>query len=196
MQHELALTQIKEKDGSQAHQCARLRVTQGEMDVMTLENGEQNRVCHLLSAMPGDTVSLDWLAGAHREQLLLCDALEEIADSLPASVNRQKCIYAAMVLGPLIHGLHRYEEEVLFPHLTARTKGNALLAETLKRLKFEHCEDECFAEELVDTLLKLGSGTPDVNIEAAGYMLRGFFETIRRHIAFERDHLLRGLHDA
>ena len=69
---------------------------------MTPENGEQNRVCHLLSAMPSDAVSLDWLAGAHREQLRLCDALEEIADSLPASVNRQKCIYAAMVLGPLM----------------------------------------------------------------------------------------------
>ena len=133
---------------------------------MTPENGEQNRVCHLLSAMPSDAVSLDWLAGAHREQLRLCDALEEIADSLPASVNRQKCIYAAMVLGPLIHGLHRYEEQVLFPHLTARAKSNQLLAETLKRLKFEHCEDECFAEELIDTLLKLGSGAESIQYES------------------------------
>lgn len=163
---------------------------------MTLQNQERDRVCHLLSAMPRDTVSLDWLAGAHREQLLLCDALEEIADSLPASVNRQKCIYAAKVLGPLIHGLHRYEEQVLFPHLAARAKGGGPLRETLSRLKFEHCEDECFAEELADTLLKLGSGAADVNVEAAGYMLRGFFETIRRHIAFEREHLLCGLYDA
>ncbi|MBD9372626.1 hemerythrin domain-containing protein [Rhizobium sp. ARZ01] len=157
---------------------------------MTLAQQEHDRVNSLLSAMPRNTVSLDWLAGAHREQLLLCDALEEIADSLPASVNRQKCIYAAKVLGPLIHNLHRYEEQVIFPHLAAQLGRGATLDATLNRLKFEHCEDECFAEELVDTLLKLGSGAPDVNAEAAGYMLRGFFETIRRHIAFEREHLL------
>ncbi len=163
---------------------------------MTLANQEHDRVEHLLSAMPRDTVSLDWLAGAHREQLRLCDALEEIADSLPAAVNRQKCIYAAKVLGPLIHGLHRYEEQVLFPHLAARAASDGALGQTLNRLKFEHCEDECFAEELVDILLKLGSGAPDVNAEAAGYMLRGFFETIRRHIAFEREHLLRGVNAA
>ncbi|MCJ8518044.1 hypothetical protein ABID21_001074 [Pseudorhizobium tarimense] len=36
----------------------------------------------------------------HLEQLALCDELEEIADSLPAKVNRQKCIYAAKALGP------------------------------------------------------------------------------------------------
>lgn len=157
---------------------------------MTLAQMEQDRVDHLLSTMPYNTISLDWLAGAHREQLLLCDALEEIADSLPANVNRQKCIYAAKVLGPLIHNLHRYEEQVIFPHLAAQAGRAGALEATLNRLKFEHCEDECFAEELIDTLLKLGSGAEDVNAEAAGYMLRGFFETIRRHIAFEREHLL------
>lgn len=163
---------------------------------MTLVNRELDRIGYLLSAMPRDTVSLDWLSGAHREQLLLCDALEEIADSLPDNVNRQKCIYAAKILMPLIHGLHRYEEQVLFPHIYAKSGGTESLQETLSRLKFEHCEDECYAEELVDTLLKLGSGARDINVEAAGYMLRGFFETIRRHIAFEREHLLSTLHHA
>src|SRR5690349_8422186 len=38
---------------------------------------------------------LDWWRQAHEEQLRLCDELEEIADSLPAGINRQKCIYAA-----------------------------------------------------------------------------------------------------
>lgn len=159
---------------------------------MPLVNRENDRVDRLLSDMPRDSVSLDWLAGAHREQLLLCDALEEIADSLPDRVNRQKCIYAAKMLGPLIHGLHRYEEQVLFPYLAARAAGDGALGRTLDRLKFEHCEDECYAEELVDTLLALGSGTTVVNAEAAGYMLRGFFESIRRHIAFEREHLIGG----
>jgi hypothetical protein len=30
-------------------------------------------------------------------------------------------------------------------------------------------------------------------MEATGYMLRGFFEGVRRHIAFEQDHLLQHL---
>lgn len=138
---------------------------------------------------------LAWLDRAHAEQLALCRELEEIADSLPASINRQKCIYAAKALGPLIKGIHHYEETVLFPQLQANPDATEALGPTLERLKFEHCEDECFAEELTDALLKLGSGER-VNMEAVGYMLRGFFEGIRRHIAFEREHLLSGVTDS
>lgn len=137
---------------------------------------------------------LAWLSRAHTEQLALCKELEEIADSLPASINRQKCIYAAKALGPLIKGIHHYEETVLFPQLQSNPDAAEALGPTLERLKFEHCEDECFAEELTDALLKLGSGA-QVNMEAVGYMLRGFFEGIRRHIAFEREHLLQGVTD-
>lgn len=136
--------------------------------------------------------TLRWLDAAYRQQLALCDALEEIADSLPASVNRQKCIYAAKALGPAIRDQHRCEEAVLFPWLETRPEADKALKETLARLKYEHFEDECFAEELTDALLGLGAGKP-VNMEATGYMLRGFFESLRRHIAFERDHLLRNL---
>ncbi|MBW8446786.1 MAG: hemerythrin domain-containing protein [Arenimonas sp.] len=138
--------------------------------------------------------SLAWLRGAHEEQLALCGELEEIADSLPANVNRQKCIYAAKSLGPLIKGVHHYEENILYPWLESSSQNLEHLRETLDRLKFEHFEDECFAEELTDALLKLGSGSA-VNMEAVGYMLRGFFEGIRRHIAFEREYLLQRLPD-
>ena len=68
--------------------------------------------------------------------------------------------------------------------------GGEEMAGTIARLKFEHVEDECFAEELTDTLTRLGSGDGSVNAEAAGYMLRGFFESIRRHIAFEQRFML------
>jgi hemerythrin-like domain-containing protein len=149
-------------------------------------------IARLLSDRPTDAVSLDWLKQAHNAQLSLCTALEEIADSLPANINRQKCIYAAKSLIPLINGIHRYEEEALFPMLENRNAGEQELAEAIARLKFEHVEDECFAEELTDTLTRLGSGDATVNAEAAGYMLRGFFESIRRHIAFEQQFMLRG----
>lgn len=137
---------------------------------------------------------LAWLHRAHGEQLALCRELEDIADSLPASINRQKCIYAAKALGPLIKGIHHYEETVLFPMSQRDPDAAVHLESTLERLKFEHCEDECFAEELTDALLKLGSGER-VNMEAVGYMLRGFFEGMRRHIAFEQEHLLQGITD-
>ncbi|WP_411036677.1 hemerythrin domain-containing protein [Shinella sp. BYT-45] len=149
-------------------------------------------IARLLSDRPTDAVSLDWLRKAHDAQLTLCQALEEIADSLPANINRQKCIYAAKSLIPLINGIHRYEEEALFPMLQGNGSGAGELAEAIARLKFEHVEDECFAEELTDTLTRLGSGDGTVNAEAAGYMLRGFFESIRRHIAFEQQFMLRG----
>lgn len=148
-------------------------------------------IARLLSDRPTDAVSLDWLKKAHDAQLTLCTALEEIADSLPANINRQKCIYAAKSLIPLINGIHRYEEEALFPMLEIKGSGDEELAEAIARLKFEHVEDECFAEELTDTLTRLGSGDGTVNAEAAGYMLRGFFESIRRHIAFEQQFMLR-----
>jgi hypothetical protein len=144
--------------------------------------------------LDADKRNLAWLYRAQTEQLALCRELEEIADSLPASINRQKCIYAAKALGPLIKGIHHYEETVLFPQLQSSPDATEALGPTLERLKFEHCEDECFAEELTDALLKLGAGEP-VNMEAVGYMLRGFFEGTRRHIAFEREHLLQGVSD-
>ncbi len=136
--------------------------------------------------------SISLMMSAQAEQLALCRELEDIADSLPSSVNRQKCIFAAQALGPLIKMAHTYEENVFFPWLETRSIPGEDLDTTLTRLKFEHFEDECYAEELVDTLLKLGRGD-QVNMEATGYMLRGFFEALRRHIAFERDHLMRAM---
>lgn len=133
--------------------------------------------------------SLDTMLSAQNEQMALCRELEDIADSLPASVNRQKCIYAAQALATLMKMTHSYEEEIFFPWLEAQQQANETLRTILKRLKYEHFEDECYAEELVEVLMKLGRGDP-VNMEATGYMFRGFFEARRRHIAFERDHLL------
>ncbi|MBB4954074.1 hemerythrin-like domain-containing protein [Agrobacterium vitis] len=147
---------------------------------------------HHLSTLPPCRTSLEWLQRAHTEQLALCAQLEDIADSLPANVDPQKCLYAARALNPLIKGVHNYEEKILFPWLENISDIQPALRETLNRLKFEHCEDACFAEELTDTLLRLGSGET-VNMEATGYMLRGFFEALRRHIAFEREHILSNL---
>jgi len=126
---------------------------------------------------------------AHKEKLLLCDALERIADALPG-VDRLKCLGTANAIVPLLRNVHQYEETVIFPaYESAVVRGNANLAST-RRLRAEHVEDECFAGEVTEILLAIGHGEPVENPEAIGFMLRGLFENLRRHIAFEREHVL------
>lgn len=127
---------------------------------------------------------------AHAEMLRLCSLLEEVADSLPANIDSRRCLMLAEELEPLVRGVHRFEEEVLFPAyariLDAQERGH----DSLDRLLAEHAEDECFAGEVAEALMLLGrQGTVD-NPEAMGFMLRAFFEGQRRHIAFEREHVL------
>jgi hypothetical protein len=54
----------------------------------------------------------------------------------------------------------------------------------------EHVEDSVAAEDISETLLAHGHGKPIDNPEALGYMLRAMFEALRRHVAFEQDHVL------
>lgn len=133
-----------------------------------------------------ETVPAAIIRRAHSEKLRLCEALEEIADSLPGQVDRLKCLGIANVLVPLLRDIHRYEEDVIFPAYEIVAGCGA----TTRRLRAEHTEDECFADEVTETLLAIGHGDAVANPEAVGFMLRGMFETMRRHIAFEREHVL------
>nr|WP_133772043.1 hemerythrin domain-containing protein [Enterovirga rhinocerotis] len=123
---------------------------------------------------------------AHEHKLKVCDALEAIADDLPSRVDRLQCLVVASYLVPLLRECHRFEEETVFPAY-ARSRGTGAV---LDRLKGEHLIDEGAADDLTDLLLQTGRGRPIENPEAFGYMLRAFFESARRHVAFERDHVL------
>lgn len=123
------------------------------------------------------------------QQLAFCDRLELIADQLP-NVDRALCIGVAHALMPLLEKAHNFEESFLFPALVERCGDQAGTQATLERLRYEHLEDLCFAEELHDALMAYGRGELRPNPEAFGYMLRGFFEGMRRHILFERDVVL------
>ena len=120
----------------------------------------------------------------------LCCALESIADSLPSEVRTDDCLAVARSIHPIIHRSHVFEENVLFPVLRQRCNREPHLAETLDRLLGEHWEDESFAEEVRHELVDFVAGPGTVNVEKLSYMLRGFFEGLRRHIAFEREHLI------
>ncbi|QIG50522.1 hemerythrin domain-containing protein [Nordella sp. HKS 07] len=149
--------------------------------------------CRVLEACPagavcraGEHVPCIDLARLHAEKLELCAALEAIADDLPARVDRLKCLTIASTLVPLLRACHRLEEEAIFPAFIAE-RGEARV---IARLTAEHLEDDSAAEDLTEMLLAIGHGAAVSNPEAFGYMLRAFFEAMRRHIAFERDHIL------
>lgn len=125
---------------------------------------------------------------AHNEMLGMCDMLESIADSLP-HLDPKACASAAALLEPLVTRVHKFEEESVFPAF-AGAAPSAALDKTIARLKAEHCEDECYAEELSDALNKVSRSAESVSPETLGYMLRGFFEAMRRHIAFEREQFM------
>lgn len=137
---------------------------------------------------PADTGHLAaLLLATHRDQLALCRSLEAIADSLPTDIDRAACINAARALGPLISRAHDLEEVQIFPAIERRRAAAIDLTRTIERLKYEHMEDVCFSEELHDALMAYGRGEPRPTPDAFGYMLRGFFEGLRRHIAFEQE---------
>lgn len=127
---------------------------------------------------------------AHRAKLNLCDKLEAIADALPDGIDRIECLRVANLLLPLMRQIHRYEEDVVFPAYEGILDETAARTPSTERLRTEHVEDECFADEVTEVLLALGHGGPAANAEATGFMLRGLFETLRRHIAFEAEHVL------
>lgn len=126
---------------------------------------------------------------AHDEKLRLCDALEKIADALPG-VDRMICLSTANSIVPLLRNIHQYEEAIIFPAYEEAVVGSEANLASTRRLRAEHVEDECFAGEVTEILLAIGHGEAVENPEAIGFMLRGLFENLRRHIAFEREHVL------
>lgn len=124
-----------------------------------------------------------------QSQLGLCAALEDIADSLPNDVNKQKCLHAAQSIPPIVKAAQDFEENFLFPSLKSNQPVSVNLTLNIERLCAEHCEDESFGDEVADALHELAQGQLQ-NVDKLSYMLRGFFEGLRRHIAFEQEHLL------
>ena len=133
---------------------------------------------------------LDTLAQDHVQQAGLCDILEQIADSLPADMDRVDCREAALALRLDLPLHHQDEEDGLFPLLRRHAEQSENLAAIMARLSSEHAADEGFAEELSEQLESLAHGDSPSNPEALGYMLRGFFESYRRHIYWENEILL------
>lgn len=126
----------------------------------------------------------------HAGHLALCNSMELIADSLPDKVDLAICGTVINGLAERVDKHHRFEERVLFPLLRRRAAFENRLLRSLDRLGEEHHIDEGHAEEVIDLLDAFRRGSINVSPDTAGYMLRGLFESMRRHIAFENDHIL------
>jgi hemerythrin-like domain-containing protein len=135
---------------------------------------------------PSGPAILAQVQSNHQSLLLLCDLLEAIADGLPGNIDRQECLVLSRSLGPMLHRIQEYEEQVLFPALLAWPHLTNEIGSTIDHLRLEHQVDASYAEDVQDTLRCYGESRPNLSADAAGFMLRGFFECLRRHIAFEQ----------
>ncbi|MEP0941524.1 MAG: hemerythrin domain-containing protein [Rhizobiaceae bacterium] len=124
------------------------------------------------------------------QQLDLCDQLEAIADALPQKFDTQRLLVIARSIFPTVKTAHHFEENRIFPHIRVEAASKADLNLSLERLQYEHWEDESFAEEVSEGLIKFVSDAERPSPDTLAYMLRGFFEGLRRHIAFEAEHIL------
>lgn len=136
----------------------------------------------------GDLIAV--LRRCQGEVLALCDMLEEIADSLPDKLDARRCRLAATTIEPVIRDIHRFEEMVVFPVVCRQLERYGASSRCIERLKAEHLEDQSFAGEVAYSLNRMIADPRVLHADMMGYMLRGFFESVRRHIAFERDYLL------
>lgn len=126
----------------------------------------------------------------HRAKMRLCDALEDFADCLPNQVDVQNCQALSRCVLPTIRNAQMMEETQLFPQLMQAYPADRRLQASLDRLRQEHLEDDSFADEIACLLHDCGQTGRPSNAESAGYMLRGFFASIRRHVAFENECLI------
>jgi hemerythrin-like domain-containing protein len=133
----------------------------------------------------GDRALPGRLAEDYQALLALCDRLEQVADDLPGRVDRQDCLILSRAIGPMLNRIQHFEETEIFPVLLEWPALHGELLETIERLKLEHQVDACYAEDVQDMLHGLGEGRPHISSDAAGFMLRGFFESLRRHVAHE-----------
>lgn len=138
-----------------------------------------------------DTISVDQKLLEHHSLLLqLCNNLEKIADSLPEVPNVQECLVICRDIFPIVKNAHNFEEKILFPIIHDGQADTVALDQNLERLCYEHWEDESFAEEISDVFRSYIEQPKETEAEKLAYMLRGFFEGVRRHIAFETEYLL------
>ncbi|KUO54408.1 MAG: hypothetical protein APF80_08215 [Alphaproteobacteria bacterium BRH_c36] len=121
----------------------------------------------------------------HVLKLELCDALERLADGLPNETDTGLANAAVTVLRRGLPDHIELEERHLFPLLRRRIADDEIFRPVLEQLEYEHEHDDASAIEISEELERLAEVGQARNAEMLGYMLRGFFVTLRRHVYWE-----------
>lgn len=111
--------------------------------------------------------------------------LERIADRLLEPLDAELAGTGIVTLRVCLKRHVVLEEEYLYPVLTRRIKPGELTDDLLEHIKVEHAADENLAYDTADQLERALECGRAENPEMLGYMLRGYFECRRRHIAWE-----------
>ncbi len=148
-----------------------------------LSSSEMTRKCQQNNLESYDLLTS--IQKEHRSERNLCDMLERIADNLPEPLDADLARTGIFTLRRCLKRHVTLEEEYLYPVLTKRLCPGDLGENMLDHIRREHAADESLAHDTADQLeLALERGRVE-NPEMLGYMLRGFFECRRRHIAWE-----------
>ena len=127
---------------------------------------------------------IEHLGGSYSALLAVCDRLEAVADALPGCTP-DDCTRLAVEVVELLALTHAQEENLLLPLLAGSPRPE--LVQLGRRLREEHAHDEAAALEVQEALLALADRQPLRSVDATGYLLRSFFESLRRHVRSEQD---------
>lgn len=118
-----------------------------------------------------------------RAQLLACDELEQALDELP-SANTYALLAVSERFCPLLRQSHNFEETRIHPILARSNPG---FCEIFRRLCGEHIEDQDQAGQLLDDVRVFVIGDDRTKANEIGYVARGLFAPLRRHLAFDQE---------
>lgn len=127
-----------------------------------------------------------------QQQTEAADLLEQIADSLPTSIDRPLCYELSAHLPQLLQVCWTIDERVIFPRLLATQSVSHFTQRSAERLGDERLTDQGYAIEVSELLEGYGHAAVVEDANAAGYLLRGFFENMRRSASFRLEFIVPG----
>jgi hypothetical protein len=129
---------------------------------------------------------IDLFEGSVSERDFVCDQLEAIADDLPTRIDIRRILSAMQFLRLKLPAYHRDERHCLFPLLKRRASQSFGMNRIAAQMQAYQIDDEDYALEVADLLDRVADTQTIDNPDAAGYMLRGFFQSYRRYLDWQR----------
>lgn len=120
----------------------------------------------------------------HAVERSFCDRLEVLADTLPA-IDSAAASEAVAILRKSLRRHIALEEGLLLPMLITRAQAEDNVKALRCQVAAEHAADEVLAHDIADELDAAAGSRHVRNPEMLGFMLHGYFECRRRHLAWE-----------